>query len=100
MSDIFFEELNIPKPDYNHGIGSGSHGEQTGKMLTEIEKVLLKEKLDLRRWVNQACRWCSLCIPGLEVFAGIWIAGEDARECEIVTSRRIYLAAQGRAERF
>ncbi|MFH1323555.1 MAG: UDP-N-acetylglucosamine 2-epimerase (non-hydrolyzing) [Methanobacteriota archaeon] len=47
MSDIFFEELNIPKPDYNPGIGSGNHGEQTGKMLTEIEKVLLKEKPDL-----------------------------------------------------
>ncbi len=47
MSDIFFEELNIPKPDYNLGIGSGNHGEQTGKMLTEIEKVLLKENLDL-----------------------------------------------------
>jgi UDP-GlcNAc3NAcA epimerase len=47
MSDIFFEELNIPKPDYNLGIGSGKHGEQTGKMLTEIEKVLLKEKPDL-----------------------------------------------------
>ena len=47
MSDIFFEELNIPKPDYNLGIGSGNHGEQTGKMLTEIEKVILKEKPDL-----------------------------------------------------
>jgi len=47
MSDIFFEELNIPKPDYNLGIGSGNHGEQTGKMLIEIEKVLLKEKPDL-----------------------------------------------------
>ncbi len=47
MSDIFFEELNIPKPDYNLGIGSGNHGEQTGKMLTEIEKVLIKEHPDL-----------------------------------------------------
>ena len=44
MSDVFFEELDIPKPDYNLGIGSGSQGEQTGKMLIEIEKVLLKEK--------------------------------------------------------
>jgi UDP-N-acetylglucosamine 2-epimerase (non-hydrolysing) len=47
MSDIFFEELNIPKPDYNLGIGSGNHGEQTGKMLIEIEKVLIKENPDL-----------------------------------------------------
>jgi UDP-N-acetylglucosamine 2-epimerase len=47
MSDIFFEELNIPKPDYNLGICSGNHGEQTGKMLTEIEKVLLKENPDV-----------------------------------------------------
>ena len=46
MSEIFFEELDIPKPDYNLGIGSGSHGEQTGKMLTAIEKVLLKEAPD------------------------------------------------------
>jgi len=47
MSDVFFQELEIPKPDYNLGIGSGSHGEQTGKMLIEIEKVLLKEKPNL-----------------------------------------------------
>ncbi|OGM11199.1 UDP-N-acetylglucosamine 2-epimerase [Candidatus Woesebacteria bacterium RBG_16_34_12] len=47
MSDIFFEELDIPKPDYNLGIGSGNHGEQTGKMLVKIEYVLLKENPDL-----------------------------------------------------
>lgn len=44
MSDVFFQELNLPKPDYHLGVGSGSHGEQTGKMLIEIEKVLLREK--------------------------------------------------------
>ncbi|RLG14622.1 MAG: UDP-N-acetylglucosamine 2-epimerase (non-hydrolyzing), partial [Candidatus Nanohalarchaeota archaeon] len=43
MSKIFFEELDIPKPDYNLCIGSGNHGEQTGKMMTEIEKILIKE---------------------------------------------------------
>ncbi len=47
MSYIFFEELDIPKPDYNLGIGSGNHGEQTGKMLAELEKVLVSEKPDL-----------------------------------------------------
>ena len=47
MSDIFFNDLAISEPDYNLGIGSGSHGEQTGRMLIEIEKVLVKEQPNL-----------------------------------------------------
>lgn len=46
MSEQFFEELNIPHPDYNLGISGGSHAEMTGKMLIEIEKVLKKEQPD------------------------------------------------------
>ncbi len=46
MSQVFFEELQIPKPDYNLGIGSGTHGAQTGRMLEAIEQVLMKEKPD------------------------------------------------------
>ena len=46
MSQVFFDELDIPEPDYNLGIGSGSHGEQTGKMLQEIEAALVKEGPD------------------------------------------------------
>ena len=44
MSEIFFRDFDLPKPDYQLGIGSGSHGEQTGRMIMEIEKVLLVEK--------------------------------------------------------
>ena len=47
MSDVFFEEMDIPKPDYNLGISGGSHGQMTGQMLIEIEKVLMKEQPDM-----------------------------------------------------
>ena len=47
MSDVFFEELGIPKPAYNLGVGSGTHGHQTGEMLMKIEDVLLEEKPDI-----------------------------------------------------
>ena len=46
MSDIFFEELSIPKPQYNLGISGGSHGQMTGRMIEAIEEVLIKEKPD------------------------------------------------------
>lgn len=44
---IFFKELGIRKPDYNLGIGSGTHGEQVGRLLIESEKLMMKEKPDL-----------------------------------------------------
>lgn len=46
MSQVFFEELEIPSPDCNLGIGSGEHGAQTGAILAAVEKVLQKEKPD------------------------------------------------------
>lgn len=48
LSNIFFEELDIPQPKFNLGIGSGSHGHQTGQMMAKIEEVLIDEKPD---WV-------------------------------------------------
>ncbi len=47
MSDVFFKELGIPFPTFNLGIGAGSHAEQTGKIIIEMEKILLAEKPDL-----------------------------------------------------
>lgn len=47
MSDIFFEEMNIPKPKYNLAINGLSHGAMTGQMLIKIEEVLKKECPDL-----------------------------------------------------
>lgn len=46
MSQVFFDELGIPMPDYNLGVGSGKHGQQTAKMIEGIENVLTSEHFD------------------------------------------------------
>ncbi len=46
MSQIFFDEMEIPHPDYNLGVGGGTHGQNTGRMVEKIEEVLLAEKPD------------------------------------------------------
>ncbi|MBN1312788.1 MAG: UDP-N-acetylglucosamine 2-epimerase (non-hydrolyzing) [Anaerolineae bacterium] len=46
MSSVFFEELGIPEPDINLGVGSGSHGKQTGAMLAGIEALLIDQRPD------------------------------------------------------
>lgn len=46
MSEVFFTEMEMRPPDFNLGIGGGSHGEQTGKMLIELEKILNEVKPD------------------------------------------------------
>jgi UDP-N-acetylglucosamine 2-epimerase (non-hydrolysing) len=47
MSKVFFDDLELPKPDYYLGVGSGSHAEQTAKVMIEFEKVLLNENPNL-----------------------------------------------------
>lgn len=47
MSKVFFDELELPEPDFYLGVGSGSHAEQTAKIMIEFEKVVLSEKPDL-----------------------------------------------------
>ncbi|MCW3104597.1 MAG: hypothetical protein JWO09_3037 [Bacteroidetes bacterium] len=46
MSEVFFDELDIPRPNYNLNVGSGTHGKQTAFMIEGIEEILMKEKPD------------------------------------------------------
>jgi len=77
MSDIFFEELDIARPDYNLGISGGTHGVMTGKMLIGIEEVLMKENPDAvllygdtNSTIAGALAAVKLHIPVLHVEAG------------------------------
>ena len=47
LDSVFFQELELPQPKYNLEVGSGTHAEETGKMLIGIEKILLEEKSDV-----------------------------------------------------
>jgi UDP-N-acetylglucosamine 2-epimerase (non-hydrolysing) len=78
MSDVFFRDLGIPRPDIHLGVGSGSHAEQTARIITAFEKVCLDEKPGLILVVGDvnstmACTLVAakLLIPVAHVEAGL-----------------------------
>ena len=54
MDEIFFQEMGLRAPDYNCGVGSGTHGEQVGKVILEAEKLIHQEKPDLCLFLGDA----------------------------------------------
>jgi UDP-N-acetylglucosamine 2-epimerase (non-hydrolysing) len=78
MSDIFFEELGLPRPDWFLGVGSATHAEQTARVMIEFERVCLEDRPDLAIVVGDvnstmACAITAkkLCVPVAHVEAGL-----------------------------
>ena len=78
MSDVFFDELNIPKPAYHLGIAGGSHGEMTGRMLMALERVINAETPnwvlvygDTNSTLAAALAAAKLCVPVAHIEAGL-----------------------------
>ncbi|MGC8819645.1 MAG: non-hydrolyzing UDP-N-acetylglucosamine 2-epimerase [Fervidobacterium sp.] len=87
MSDVFFKVLNIKRPDYFLNVGSGLHGEMTGKIMIEFEKVVLKEEPDIilvygdtNTTLAGAVVGAKLKIPVAHVEAGIRQEPKDMPE--------------------
>jgi UDP-N-acetylglucosamine 2-epimerase (non-hydrolysing) len=78
MSDVFFEQLDIPKPDYNLGVGPGTHAFQTAEIMKSFETVVLDQRPDLvlvygdvNSTVAAAMVCAKLCITVGHVEAGL-----------------------------
>ena len=80
MSKVFFDELSIPKPAYNLGIGGGDHGQNTGHMIEAIEQVLVSEKPD----------WVLVYGDTDSTLAGPWLLKLHIRVAHVETGLRSF----------
>jgi UDP-GlcNAc3NAcA epimerase len=78
MSEVFFQEMGIPLPDYNLNVGSGSHGAQTARMIEGLEEIFIKEQPtailvygDTNSTIAGALAAAKIHIPVLHVEAGL-----------------------------
>jgi UDP-N-acetylglucosamine 2-epimerase len=78
LRDVFFREMDIPDPTYTLGVGSGSHGKQTGEILSRLEEVVLMERPDLvvvygdtNSTIGGALVASKLHIPVMHIEAGV-----------------------------
>lgn len=106
MSDVFFEQLSIPHPEYNLGIAGGGHGSMTGKMLEKLEEVMLTEKPervlvygDTNSTLAAALAAVKLHIPVYHVEAGNRLNNlnnpeEVNRICTDHVSQRLFACTQ------
>jgi len=69
MSDIFFDEMEIPKPNYSVGIGGKSHGSMTGQMIEEIEKILIKSIVAINSNSGNSSKYNGFLYLGLMISA-------------------------------
>lgn len=78
MSEVFFQEMGIPRPNYNLNVGSGSHGAQTAKMIEGLEEIFVKEAPtavlvygDTNSTIAGALAAIKIHIPVIHVEAGL-----------------------------
>lgn len=85
MSDVFFEDLEIPRPDHHLEVGSGTHAEQTAKIMVRFEKVCEQEKPDLVLVVGDvnSTLACSIVAKKLNIAVGHVEAGLRSRDLQM-----------------
>src|SRR5215211_5379808 len=84
LSDVFFEDLDLPEPDYSLGIGSGNHAEQTARIMLSLEPVLTREApIRSSSRATRIRQWPLLSRPPSSTF----LSSTSRRAFEVETGR-------------